>query len=713
MATSWVKRSRTERMSNGSAIAGPMSFNSGVFTHALAKLAIEKRTEREKVALVEALLLSRMSGNAKRAEAKLIEFKQLRHKIIRDHWNKAIHQVIIQYNIPDRVKKKQAMADTRQEEVEEQQQRLKSSIKHQQRKVDTQVRFNLQESSGFQPNSLHSNQPSIPTCQVHVPGHSMSRGLSGRVRPGNPQFMHQQPSSYQSQQIPQYHTRLAPSAISQPFIPIGRLHTVPRLQPELSPGGAALHRTATLNRQAPAGPTFGSLEERVAYSAASNGSALISGLARPTPQHDCGPFPSAATQQPQSTATAHRPSEHRTAASQSSCPTESSQASSIRPPERPPSHLRAASSASHSNRSQPAAASRPTFHAPASSHATQHDIAATISNGKHSSSHRHAARGPTATPSCTTESSSDAGHIGINPHMDSRAPRPPGHHHHQPTPRPTNIRPPHRYPPPSSAVSSVGMCSDATESSVSLTHVQAPQKLGVQHCDSQRGSSRSVGAADGRSSAGGVQAWQGHSASQWRQNSNVGSSMSHKPHSREVWGTPQQRYNNDAGAAAAAAGRSAMALSSPWTSRSHGVQGGRSSGSVGSSSRPSVGRSDAPEQQMRQRLAAQTTLGLHVRAGEAVHQAGAGVTSGRQVGSQCGVGGAHMTSAAGRASTVGRHARAMNGVASEWACRERSSQKVQLSSAAVGHVGGNHGGNGSFEGASRGSETTESSDDEA
>lgn len=83
-----------------------MSFKSGTFTHALATLAIDKRTEREKIALVEALLLSRMCANQTKAEAKFEEFQQLRHKIVRDHWNKAIHQVIINYNIPDKVKAK-------------------------------------------------------------------------------------------------------------------------------------------------------------------------------------------------------------------------------------------------------------------------------------------------------------------------------------------------------------------------------------------------------------------------------------------------------------------------------------------------------------------------------------------------------------------------------------------------------------------------------
>lgn len=701
MATDWVKKSRTQRMSNASAVACPMSFNSGVFTHALAKLAIEKRTEREKVALVEALLLSRMSGNAKKAEAKLIEFKQLRHKLVRDNWNKAIHQVIIQYNIPDRVKKKRAMADARQEEVAEQQQQLKSAMKHQQRKIDTPVRFNLQESSGVQSCSSRFNHNSTPTRQMHVTGHPVNSGLAGEIGPADPQFMHQQPSSFQSLQSLQPHSRLALSATSQPFIPNGRLHPVSSQQPELAPGCAAALQSTTRHRQAAFGPRFGSLEEDLGYRAASNAMKPVSDTPRIVPQHDRGRCPTAAARQPQKAATAHRPSEHRTSASLSSCPTESSQTSSTRPPERPPSHSHAASAAPWS---QSAAASSHSFKATASSRADDRSIVAAVSSGKHNSSQRPAARGLTATPSCTTESSSDAGLIHVNPPMDACALCPPGFNHHLPIPLPASLQWSNRCPPSSPSLSSVAGCTEATESSVSVTHVQVRHEIGVQNSISQRGSSRNEGPADD------VQTWQRTSASQSRQGSDVGSSMILKPHAQETWGTPQELHKKDVGVSAAAIGRSVMQMSVPGTSHSHGVQEGSSSGSFESSSRPSVGRSDTSGQQMRQDLAAQAARGFQ---GDALYGTGLGVSWGGQVRSQCGVGAGHMTGSAGRGSPVGWHARTVNHCkVSNLGSRGRI-QTDQSSSAPMGHCGQTNGGNGSCGGASRGSETTESSDDEA
>eukprot|EP00892_Ulva_mutabilis_P012402 jgi/Ulvmu1/9534/UM053_0023.1 len=410
MATEWVKQSRTTRMSNANSLAGPMSFNSGLFTHALATLAIDKRTEREKVALVEALLLSRTAGNSKKAKDKLKEFHQLRHKIVRDHWNKAIHQVIIHHNIPERVKAKRASQSGTQAVPPP-----TGSVQQKRRAgTDAQVRFNLQEASL----SAGKIEPTIN--HVFQPQHWGSPGAHGMgIRPTwatapSGQLSNMQHSSmYQPLRRPQLPGQTASAPMFSARTPTSQFQYQVGTQAQLRP--ATLHSSMTQPLAAPMGfhPNFQASTHRQlqpAHISTVQTDASVS--TRPSSDRMSGPYPSAVSQLPQPAASPHGPSAAWSVASLSTCPTESSQsqASSMPAPgrARPRAHPAGAPFPAAPARTPSLAASSQNMQVHMESLAPHADVCAALPARSLQASEDHAARPPSLTPSCTTECSSEA-----------------------------------------------------------------------------------------------------------------------------------------------------------------------------------------------------------------------------------------------------------------------------------------------------------------
>jgi hypothetical protein len=108
MATQWYKQNKQERLSSVTGI--PLSFQSAALTHVLAALAIDKRTEKEQLALVELMLWQRFKPNSKRTKGKTEELQRLRKQIVRDRWKKAVHSVIAKYHISDMVANRHMMS---------------------------------------------------------------------------------------------------------------------------------------------------------------------------------------------------------------------------------------------------------------------------------------------------------------------------------------------------------------------------------------------------------------------------------------------------------------------------------------------------------------------------------------------------------------------------------------------------------------------------
>ena len=67
------------------------------FTHGLAMLTLERHSQEDKLAIVEAILLSRMQG--KRAKLRLKQLEDARRDMVRRRWKYAIHKVILNSGI--------------------------------------------------------------------------------------------------------------------------------------------------------------------------------------------------------------------------------------------------------------------------------------------------------------------------------------------------------------------------------------------------------------------------------------------------------------------------------------------------------------------------------------------------------------------------------------------------------------------------------------
>lgn len=698
-----------------------MSFISGNFTHALATLAIEQRTEREKVALVEALLLSRMSGNSKKAEAKLDEFHRLRHNIIRDHWNKAIHQVMIRYNIPARVKVRKAQAESLQLASEQKGTDLqhKSSMR-QQRKTDAQVRFNLEQNNQRPANVQHSNRRSI--SEGHMPMLTLSREAEGTPGHGR-----QQVRSCQRLMMPQCQSPFVPIPTSQSFMPICGLSSIPRgVQPAAWPGNAPFLQPAT-------GQLHGSHTPHLSHDIASNGTGGSNcGVSRPM----SGPFPSAASRLPTSSANRHELGTHWTTASSFSFPTESSQMSSIYAATKPGPAQHTTQTAVHrsslsscptelSQMSSIRAATRPAtarhnegtgmvhtagalMHGFQANHSVScTDPAAAVSPGTvhHSSPPWHMTRAGTVTPSCTTEPSSAA--LDIDGHVDAISRSSAGQSRHQQPGRPLNMASgaPAGIARRSAAASGDVAGSEMTESSASGSCTQTHQRWGAQRGESLWSSRMHGGGTAGHMAPDATHLRHSHRPAYNPGHNSAGpviNGVQQAPGSQGAWGPSRQHL----GCVAVPGGDRATTLQRSGVSAAMamGVNGGSSERSYESSSRPSVGTPTTSGWPSGRQPAVRHAPGLRAEAGSNTHESG-------RMGGWCGQGGSRVGAptkvAAGGAGSSRKHLQAGADAAPDGTLHD-SSRQLHTAVAGIQHLGGI----GAFRGASQGSETTESSEDE-
>ena len=88
-----------------------VTFTSAKFTHVLAALAADKRTEREQFALVELMLYQMFKPDSKKTKGKDKEVKLLRKQIVQDKWKKAIHSVIARESISEAVAEKKRLEE--------------------------------------------------------------------------------------------------------------------------------------------------------------------------------------------------------------------------------------------------------------------------------------------------------------------------------------------------------------------------------------------------------------------------------------------------------------------------------------------------------------------------------------------------------------------------------------------------------------------------
>lgn len=197
-----------------------------------------------------------------------------------------------------------------------------------------------------------------------------------------------------------------------------------------------------------------------------------------------GPFPSAASQLHPPAVTTHDSSMQLSAAAPSSCPTESSQASEMSVPQAPQSSTRQTHASQNAQQSAQTAHSA-AFHTSSSSHQTrglalppqspyEHTVSALSACTLHNSPH-NTGRDNSGTPSCSTESSSEAGDAAIKVCVQT-----PGNvqkvQHEATAPSPhVAVKPWARVGNSSAAHGSISGSSIATESSVSVQSVKASQ----------------------------------------------------------------------------------------------------------------------------------------------------------------------------------------------------------------------------------------------
>jgi hypothetical protein len=103
------RQSKAERESTISGFGdSPMKLSSRVFSHMTAAVMAEKRTEREQIALVEAMLWQMFKPNSKRCK----QVAQLRKSIIKDKWLTANLRVITEEGISEALEERRLSQTT-------------------------------------------------------------------------------------------------------------------------------------------------------------------------------------------------------------------------------------------------------------------------------------------------------------------------------------------------------------------------------------------------------------------------------------------------------------------------------------------------------------------------------------------------------------------------------------------------------------------------